>query len=78
MKSGIRDERAQPGGTFVPFCTPSMVHPLCHHIDALLLDGPEKLLQLAQLGAVTSVAEAAWQDLLACGKADDLVPEPGN
>ena len=30
------------------------------------------------MGAVTSVAEAAWQDLQACGKADGLVQEPGN
>ena len=30
------------------------------------------------MGAVTSVAEAAWQDLLTCGKADGLVQEPGN
>ena len=30
-------------------------------------------MQLAQIGAITSVTEAAWQDLVACGKADDLV-----
>ena len=30
------------------------------------------------MGAMTSVTEAAWQDLLACGKADGLVPEPGS
>ena len=30
------------------------------------------------MGAVTSVTEAALQDLLACGKADGLVLEPGN
>ena len=28
------------------------------------------------MGAVTSITEAAWQDLLACSKADGLVPEP--
>ena len=30
------------------------------------------------MSAVTLVAEAAWQDLLACGKVDSLVQEPGN
>ena len=30
------------------------------------------------MGVVTSVAKAAWQDLLACGKANGLVTEPGN
>ena len=68
----------QSGGTVAPFCTPSMICPPCH-IDVLLLDGPEELFcSWAQMGAVTSIAEAAWQDLLACSKADGLVPEPGN
>ena len=30
------------------------------------------------MGAMTSVTEAAWQDLLACSKADGLVQESGN
>ena len=30
------------------------------------------------MGSMTSVTKAAWQDLLACGKADGLVQEPGN
>ena len=35
-------------------------------------------MQLAQMGAVISVSEAAWQDLLASGKVEGLVPETGN
>ena len=30
------------------------------------------------MDAMTSVTKAAWQDLLACGKAGGLVQEPGN
>ena len=30
------------------------------------------------MGAVISVPAAAWQDLLACSKANGLVPDPGN
>ena len=37
-KSRIWDEGAQPGGTYAPFGTPSMIHPTCH-IDVLFLDG---------------------------------------
>ena len=65
----VRHEGAQSGGTVVTFCTPSMIRPMCH-INVLLIDGPEELF-------CSSVTQASWQNLLACGKADDLLTESG-